>query len=84
MRTKGVPFGYLEFSRAIGRKPCPHARVAAGGGRRPTGAGLSFGFPTRSSSFWTGSHGYGLRGAYPLRHLDPNCPAQRLSANRRG
>ena len=25
MGTKGVPFGYLEFSRAIRGKPCPHA-----------------------------------------------------------
>ena len=34
MGTKGVPFGYLEFSRAIGREPCPImcARTAAGGG----------------------------------------------------
>ena len=29
MGTKGVPFGYLEFSRAIGRKPCPHMRTSA-------------------------------------------------------
>ena len=29
-----MPFGYLEFSRAIGREPCPimRARAAAGGG----------------------------------------------------
>ena len=29
-----MPFGYLEFSRAIGRELCPHmrARAAAGGG----------------------------------------------------
>ena len=36
-----MPFGYLEFSRAIGRDLCPHmrARAAAGGGGRPAGAG---------------------------------------------
>ena len=27
MGTKGVPFRYLEFSHAIGRKPCPHMRT---------------------------------------------------------
>ena len=42
MGTKGVPFGYLEFSRAIGRKPCPHARFAGGAGW-PAGAGASAG-----------------------------------------
>ena len=59
MGTKGVPFGYLEFSRAIGRKPCPHMRkrAAAGGadGRlgTETGSGSEFGFkfPTRPGSF---------------------------------
>ena len=35
-----MPFGYLEFSRAIGRKPCPHMRtrsppLAAAAGGRP-------------------------------------------------
>ena len=38
-----MPFGYLEFSRAIGRELCPHmhARAAAGcgGGSRPAGTG---------------------------------------------
>ena len=53
MRTKGVPFGYLEFSRAIGRIPCPHMRthapplaVAASAGARPgsgPGPGLGAG-----------------------------------------
>ena len=28
MGTKGVPFGYLEFSHTIGRKSCPHMRAA--------------------------------------------------------
>ena len=27
-----MPFGYLEFSRAIGREPCPIMRARAGGG----------------------------------------------------
>ena len=45
-----MPFGYLEFSRAIGREPCPHmrTRAAAGGGGRPapalgSGSGPSLG-----------------------------------------
>jgi len=29
MGTKGMPFGYLEFSRAISGKPCSHARAPA-------------------------------------------------------
>jgi len=29
MGTKGVSFGYFEFSRAIWGKPCSHARAAA-------------------------------------------------------
>ena len=61
METKGVPFGYLEFSCAIARKPCPHVRAAAASssGGQPAGAGaglgsgsrFGFGFPTRSGSF---------------------------------
>ena len=46
MGTKGVPFGYLEFSRAFGRKPCPHMRARAAGGGRPVpgpGPGLGLG-----------------------------------------
>jgi len=54
MGTKGVPFEYLEFLRAIRRKPCPHARATSGGG------GFGFGFHTRSGSFWTGPHRYGV------------------------
>ena len=60
MRTKGMPFGYLEFSRAIRGKPCPHAGApaAAASGGRPAGTGagaglgfgFEFGFGTRSSS----------------------------------
>ena len=40
-----MPFGYLEFSRAIGRELCPHvrARAAAGGGGRPAGSGSGSG-----------------------------------------
>ena len=44
METKDVPFGYLEFSHAIGRIPCPHMRThapslaAAGRRRRRRGA----------------------------------------------
>jgi len=72
MGTKGVPFGYLEFSRAIREKPYPHMQTAASGGGRLASAW--FGFPTRS-----GSHGYELCGACPLRHPDPNRPAQWLS-----
>jgi len=56
MGTKGVSFGYLRFSRAIRGKPCPHAHART----RRSQTGLGLGFPTRSSSFWTGSHGYGL------------------------
>ena len=34
-----MPFGYLEFSRAIRGKPCPHVRArVAGCGGRPAGA----------------------------------------------
>ena len=29
MEIKGVPFGYFEFSRAIGKKPCPQVRTRA-------------------------------------------------------
>ena len=62
-----MPFGYLEFSRAIGRDVCPPARVcvraraaAGGGGGRPapvtgsgsgSGFGFGFGFPTWPGSF---------------------------------
>ena len=45
---------------------------------------LGLGFPTRFSSFWTGSHGHGLHGSYSLHHPDPNRSAQRLLVNRRG
>ena len=39
MGTKGVPFGYLEFSRAIRGTPCPHVRASGGGGRPGSGSG---------------------------------------------
>ena len=40
MGTKGVPLGYLEFSRAIRGKPCPHMRTPAGAGaERGLGSG---------------------------------------------
>ena len=39
-----MPFGYLEFSRAIGRKPCSHMRTYAGAGAGPgTGSGTGSG-----------------------------------------
>ena len=51
-----MPFGYLEFSRAIGRDLCPpahvcmRARAAAGGGGRPAGAGAGAGTGPGSGS----------------------------------
>ena len=38
-----MPFGYLEFSRAIGRKPCPQMRARGGGGGSGPGPGLGSG-----------------------------------------
>ena len=32
MGSKGVPFEYLEFSRAFWGKPCPHVRVEVAAG----------------------------------------------------
>jgi len=79
MGTKGVPFGYLEFSRAIRGKPCPRAPLLAAPGQ--AGHGFGFGFPTRSGSFWTGSHGYGLPRILPAPPSGSEPKAQRLSAN---
>ena len=50
-----MPFGYLEFSRAIGRDLCPPARVCvrartAAGGGRPAGAGAGHGLGAGSVS----------------------------------
>ena len=54
-----MPFGYLKFSRAIGRDLCPPAhvymRAAAGGGGRPapvpgSGSGSGLGLGSGSSS----------------------------------
>ena len=37
MGTKGVPFGYLEFSSAFGEKPCPRHPITA---QRGVGVGV--------------------------------------------
>ena len=73
-----MPFGYLEFSRAIWGKPYPLAgrrrcrvRVGSGSGSLPDPV-----------LFEPGLTVMGYRGSYPLRHPDLNCPAQRQSANR--
>ena len=87
-----MPFGYLEFSRAIGRIPCPHMRthapaLAAAAGRPGSSPGPGLGSGSGSLPgpvlFETGLTGMDYRGSYLLRHLDPNPKAQRLSANRR-
>ena len=85
METKGVPFWYLEFSRAIRGKPCPHVRARRYRWWRPAlgaGTGFRLGFPTRSGSFWIGSHGYGLQRIVPAPLSEP-ATAQRLTGNRR-
>ena len=77
MGKKGVSFGYLEFSRASRRKPCPRARAGANAGLR-----LRLGFTIRSGSFWTGSLGYGLQRLAPDPPSGSETP-QRLTENRR-
>jgi len=47
MGTNGVPFGYLEFSRAIWGKLCPHARR-----RSSSGSYLVRFFLNRVSRVW--------------------------------
>ena len=84
-----MPFGYLEFSRAIGRKPC--ARADAGGPPAGSGTGTGTGSGPGSGSlpglvlFESGLTGMGCehtRSAIrtapppdPLRYPDPNRPA---------
>ena len=87
MEIKGVPFGYLEFSRAIRGETMPiRAPEAAAGrcrSRAGSGSGLGSGSLPGSVLFEPDLTGMDYRGSYPLRHPDPNCPAQLLSANRR-
>ena len=74
-----MPFGYLEFSRAIGREPCPimRARAAAGGGGRPApapgsgpgpGLGLGLGSLPGLVLFESGLKGMGRTRSDPLRY----------------
>ena len=71
-----MPFGYLEFLCAIGRKPCPHmrARAAAGGAGAGPGSGLALGSGSLPGPvlFEPGLMGIGYSGSHPLRHPDPN------------
>ena len=70
MGIKGVPFWYLEFSRAIRRKLCPRARAAAGAGRPALGSGS--GSLPGQVLFEPGLTGMGYSGSYSLCHPDPN------------
>ena len=88
-----MPFGYLEFSRAIGRKPCPHMRAcaAAGAGRPVPGRARARArardrvrvpyparfFLNRVSRIWV------VR-SIPATLSGSEQPRQRLSVNRRG
>ena len=72
-----MPFGYLEFLRAIRGKPCIHMRAAAGGGRR--------GGPDPGSGSLPGSVLFepGLTGTLVQRIAPaPSGPVQRLKENR--
>ena len=65
MGTKGVPFGYLEFSRAIRGKPCPRASPLAAAGRAWARVRVRV-------LFEPGLTGIDYHKSYPLRHPDPN------------
>ena len=91
MGIKGVPFGYLKFSRAIGRIPCPHARAGAGAGAGP-GSGSGPGLGSGSGSlpglvlFELGLTGMGYakhtRPAIRIRTAPPTDPPRYPDPNR--
>ena len=70
MGTKGVPFGYLEFSHAIRGKPCPHAREDSGTDACSPGSGS--GSLPGPVLFEPGLMGMGYSGSCPLRYPDPH------------
>ena len=65
-----MPFGYLEFSRTIRGKPCPHARAAAaaaagrGAGAEPSSGSGSLPGPVL---FELGLTGMGYHGLYRIQ-----------------
>ena len=65
MATKGVPFRYLEFSRAIGWKSSPHARAR----RRPPGLAPE---PELGPGFGFG-RGSNMGAIDPFRYPNPRC-----------
>ena len=85
-----MPFGYLEFSRAIGREPCKHMR-ARRRWRRPAGRRRcrararvrvrvrvpypAWFFLNQVSRVWVASIPAPLSEPNPLRYPDPNRPA---------
>ena len=70
-----MPFGYLEFSRAIRGKPCPRARAPLAAASRPMPGSGSDSLPG-PVLFKPDLMGMGYNGSYPLRHPDP----KRISA----
>jgi len=88
MGTKGIPFGYLEFSHAIGgtmptrartvaRVACPSGVDAVTGAEARARVRVWAWNPTRPGSFSTGPHGFGIQAG-----LDPLCYPQTRSTTR--
>ena len=81
-----MPFGYLEFSRAIRGKSWPHVRARRRWRQQPAGAGAGPGSGSGSLPgpvlFEPGLTGMGYRGSYPLRHPDPNRPPSAMAVSK--
>ena len=82
MGIKGVPFGYLEFSRAIREKPCPRAPPAVWRRSRSLSPGSGSDSLPGLVLFEPGLTGMGYSGSRPLHYPDLRNGWQETAANR--